>query len=592
MSLCIYICRNGIKQKTIIMSKLINSVFIALLLAFVVAGCSQAPATAIQIPTLAVLASTTPVPLEMVSGVPTPTVVNTLLPTITPTEKLSPIPTDTPLPSPTSIPTTAVLIPQDRSGRVVLTQVAGDGPQPTFMSDRPEVSVPSTLPDLTPRIGSPTAAERLYGSAAVDQVFNSSIATDDRTRFVQFVADGTLLIPQNLSPDIWDLTQGRVVGQLTNCGAIYGEAVSPNGQYLVGSTGEYLCVWDLATGTLVNKAKGGTGNFVAYRPTENSVIVFNDYNQSYSIQFYSVPDLTLQASLLVPDLMDALAFSPDGHLLAAAGRDFVVYVWDMNQLGEPTLLRGHTKYVTQVAFAANAVLVSGSGDGTIKVWDLTTNTPLASFNSNVSNVDALALSPDHTLLTFANGFTRDVPVMNLRTGMIVGVLNGFGSGYASLAFSQDGSLLAGGQHVTDIWSIPRFWYTQPDSAADPTWQRVASLMDSAAGANVDFMAQQAGVTRSIISVDSNRCTFSEGTNTAPLNIWYEGPGSLTLRNTSNEILSPSYVIPSGSQILYIWNQSVAPLAQYTLEINDLGEPVATAKLDDTLGYPELHITCQ
>jgi WD40 repeat protein len=58
----------------------------------------------------------------------------------------------------------------------------------------------------------------------------------------------------------------------------------------------------------------------------------------------------------------------------SAGEDSTVKVWD-SQAG--TLIRsfrGHTGIVTTVAFSFSPkgeLLVSGSRDGTVKVWDLT-----------------------------------------------------------------------------------------------------------------------------------------------------------------------------------------------------------------------------
>ncbi len=75
------------------------------LLLVAIIGCTQAPATVIQIPTLAVLPSMTPAPSEIPTEVPTSTVENTPMPTVTPILTVSPLPTETPLPSPTSIPT-------------------------------------------------------------------------------------------------------------------------------------------------------------------------------------------------------------------------------------------------------------------------------------------------------------------------------------------------------------------------------------------------------------------------------------------------------------------------------------------------------
>src|SRR5262249_53222518 len=69
----------------------------------------------------------------------------------------------------------------------------------------------------------------------------------------------------------------------------------------------------------------------------------------------------------------ALAFSPDGARLAAAGdhgqgRAHLVQVWDARTGRALPDLCGHTRFVTGLAFGPGGRLASASLDGTWKVW--------------------------------------------------------------------------------------------------------------------------------------------------------------------------------------------------------------------------------
>jgi WD40 repeat protein len=84
----------------------------------------------------------------------------------------------------------------------------------------------------------------------------------------------------------------------------------------------------------------------------------------------------------------AVAFSPDVHSLASGGVEGV-RLWSLYGAGRPYQaehLTGHDGAVKSVAFAPDgSTLLSGSQDGTARLWDLATDT-LAAHSSSVYGV--------------------------------------------------------------------------------------------------------------------------------------------------------------------------------------------------------------
>ncbi|HEY3966249.1 MAG TPA: WD40 repeat domain-containing protein [Planctomycetaceae bacterium] len=71
-------------------------------------------------------------------------------------------------------------------------------------------------------------------------------------------------------------------------------------------------------------------------------------------------------------LVEAVAFSPDSRLLVTGSSDWTVRVWDAGTGAEVACLRGHEQAVSCVAFSPDGRFVaSGAADRTVRVWDVT-----------------------------------------------------------------------------------------------------------------------------------------------------------------------------------------------------------------------------
>jgi RNA polymerase sigma factor (sigma-70 family) len=123
-----------------------------------------------------------------------------------------------------------------------------------------------------------------------------------------------------------------------------------------------------------------------------------------------------------------------------------------NVLGPVSYARRHEDAVTAVAFAGVRMLASGSGDGTIRLWDISSGNELRRMARHESDVSCVAITPDGSVLASGGGDHR-VGLWDTGTGKLLRWLDGADRYVTSLAFSPNGKTLAVGAHDAEI----RLW---------------------------------------------------------------------------------------------------------------------------------------
>ena len=166
------------------------------------------------------------------------------------------------------------------------------------------------------------------------------------------------------------------------------------------------------------------------------------------------------------DAVFALAFSPNGNILASGSADGTVRLWNTIDIGNQTRIEelqdpftGHTDLVLSLTFSADGkTLASGSRDGTLWLWNLSDLNKIEQHNifpgTPLPPVLSLAFSPIESppMLATARADTV-IRVWNLRTGELMHAFRGHEDLVTSLAFNADGSLLASGSadNTVQLW---------------------------------------------------------------------------------------------------------------------------------------------
>jgi WD40 repeat protein len=143
-----------------------------------------------------------------------------------------------------------------------------------------------------------------------------------------------------------------------------------------------------------------------------------------------------------------LAFSPDGRRAMFACTGGEVQVLD-RESGLVQRLRGHTKSVWGVAYSlstARNVVVSGSDDGTVRLWDVDRLEELRRFVGHTKTVGAVALSGDGRRIISSGVGEHALRVWDVASGRQLFWLIGHTDTIYGAALSADGRRALPGRH--------------------------------------------------------------------------------------------------------------------------------------------------
>ena len=152
-------------------------------------------------------------------------------------------------------------------------------------------------------------------------------------------------------------------------------------------------------------------------------------------------------------VVQAVAFSPDGLLLATASQH--VKVWNARTM-EAMFTLPHSKHVWTVAFSRdNRYLAAGEGDsdgpGRVRVWNLDTQRLVDTLEADPKLVYSVVFSPDNQSLA-SGGWRGQIKLWRVPDWRLRGTLGRVGT-IRSLDFTPDSKILAGGGFgVLGLWS--------------------------------------------------------------------------------------------------------------------------------------------
>ena len=89
----------------------------------------------------------------------------------------------------------------------------------------------------------------------------------------------------------------------------------------------------------------------------------------------------------------SVVFSPDGKWIVSGSGDYTIKIWNVETGECVRTLKGHTDWICSVTFSPDGKwIVFGSGKGTIKIWNVETGECMRTFHHMRTAISCLTFS--------------------------------------------------------------------------------------------------------------------------------------------------------------------------------------------------------
>jgi WD40 repeat protein len=281
---------------------------------------------------------------------------------------------------------------------------------------------------------------------------------------ISLSADGARLLAggDDKTIKLWDVASGRLLGTFSGHEErVNSVAFSNDGNRFASvSRDKTLKLWDTMSGTLLRTFEWQYGEIgsVAISPDGKFLVSSALTNEGPGVGtrllLWGAEGGRPLWTIVVAQISNARAFSPDGrHILSTEAEDVVLREAATGKIAR--VFRGHGDIVQSAASSPDGNrLISGSWDGTAKMWNVASGQLLRTFDGHTGRVYGAEFLADVRKVATAGG-DGTIRIWDSETGQLLAMMVGGQSEAGAWLTMTGAGFFSGSQNAGDLLSVVR-----------------------------------------------------------------------------------------------------------------------------------------
>jgi len=272
-------------------------------------------------------------------------------------------------------------------------------------------------------------------------IFSVAFSPDD-SLILSGSSDGVLRL--------WDAASGEIVREFEqHDGSDFSVAFSPDGNFVLSGSGDVIILWDLSTGKEVKRFEGhAAGDITAVFSPDGKIILSGSIDQT--VRLWDVQSgQEIRRFQGHSSRIWGVSIHPNGETAFSAAGDGIIRQWDLTTRWNEKKEWNYTNEIASIAISLDGTMaLSGSTDGSARIWAVDTGTEIYSTKIDtpttdlavvldIGSVTSVAFAQSGRMALYGGG-DGTIYLWNISTNQVLHRFKGHEGVIQSLAFSKDG----------------------------------------------------------------------------------------------------------------------------------------------------------